>query len=513
MKKILRRLKKIQWRLTFTYMAATLVMLFLVELLVLVSNNRNAFSNPFFINSIARSLAESSRNLGAALDSPYDFEAIHDWVQSNKPLTRAQPPPEMPTNPRPAQTDLSIRINLFQSKPVPYSQDQSRLVVSDPQGWILAADNEQEFPPGDNLLDYLDQSERDNLDEIMQGVMTSLVYSTNSSQYASFSFPVYRAGQMQAIIFMRIVAPTMKEEFLAAFEGFLPDLPVFLFTSILVGFVFGSLLASGFTRRIQNLIEFTSRWGRGDFSRIDNIREGDEIGELSLALNQMVARLAELIEGEKQLAVLEERNRFARDLHDSVKQQIFSISMNLGAIKTIMQTNPKKAADQLDITADIAKQARNELSALIYTLMPAQLEQQALELALQEYIHVWEKNSGISVVYRSLGSKKEIDQETEQSIFRIVQEALANISRHSKATATSVMLEYAAEFLKLQVSDNGIGYDPHTVKKGLGLRSISERVAENGGEMEVDSGESGTTITLRFPYKSSHAGGGDEKSS
>jgi hypothetical protein len=89
MKKILRRLKKIQWRLTFTYMAATLVMLFLVELLVLVSNNRNAFSNPFFINSIARSLAESSRNLGAALDSPYDFEAIHDWVQSNKPLARS----------------------------------------------------------------------------------------------------------------------------------------------------------------------------------------------------------------------------------------------------------------------------------------------------------------------------------------------------------------------------------------------------------------------------------------
>jgi len=512
MKEFFRRFKKIQWRLTFTYMAATLVMLFLVELLVLISNNRDSFSNPFFINSIARSLAESSRNLGAALDSPYDLEAIRDWVQSNKPLTRAQPPPQISANPRPEQTDLSIRINLFQSKPVPYSQEKSRLVVSDPQGWILAADGGMEFPSGENLLDYLDQSESENLREIIQGTTTSLVYSTDSGQYASFSFPVYRAGQMRAIIFMRIVAPTLEEEFLAAFEGFLPDLPVFLFTSIVVGFVFGSLLASSFTSRIKNLIEFTSRWGRGDFSRIDNIREGDEIGELSLAMNQMVARLAELIESEKQLAVLEERNRFARDLHDSVKQQIFSISMNLGAIKTFMRTNPKKAADQLEITADIVKQARNELSALIYTLMPAQLEQQVLEMALQEYIHVWEKNSGISVVYRTQGRKKELAQETEQSIFRIIQEALANIARHSKATATSVMLEYATEFLKLQVSDNGIGYDPDTVKKGLGLRSMSERVAENGGEMEVDSSRSGTTITLKFPYEKSNAGGGDEKS-
>jgi methyl-accepting chemotaxis protein len=138
-----------------------------------------------------------------------------------------------------------------------------------------------------------------------------VVYANTNSQYASLAFPLVEAGEMKAIVFMRIAAPTVKEELLAALEGFLPDLPIFLVTSVVVGFVFGSLLAGSFTTRIKKLIQFTSRWGKGDFSRIENVREGDEISELSIALNQMVGQLEELIESKKMLAVLEERNRFA----------------------------------------------------------------------------------------------------------------------------------------------------------------------------------------------------------
>jgi NarL family two-component system sensor histidine kinase LiaS len=320
-------------------------------------------------------------------------------------------------------------------------------------------------------------------------------------QYASFAFPVVRNGELKALVFMRIAAPTLAEELDAALAGFLPDLPIFLVTSVLVGFVFGSLLASSFTTRIRKLIEYTTRWGKGDFSKIDKVRDGDEISELSIALNDMVVQLEDLIESKKMLAVLEERNRFARDLHDSVKQEIFSISMNLGAIKSLIKTNPEKAEEQTEITAELARQARNELSTLIYTLLPAQLENQDLEIALKEYVNVWEKNSGISVVYRTHGRKVDIPAEIEQTIFRITQEALSNIARHSKATATSIMLDYQPDFIRLQISDNGSGFDMESVKKGLGLRSIAERVAENQGKLDVDSGNGGTTITLQFPYQ------------
>jgi signal transduction histidine kinase len=525
MKKFFKQFRKIQWRLTFTYMAATLLMLFLVELLVLVSNNRDSFSNPFFINNTARSLSEGSRMLDGALDEPYDTEAISQWIINNKKFLESntrqnrsiQPPQDqpVPVQPTDQQQVLPKLINrdteLFSSKPVAFSRDKSRLIVASPEGIILGADNETEFPLGEDLLAYLDEDEIVVINEVLTGTQTSVVFSNSNTQYASFAFPVMKNGELKAVVFMRIVAPTAAEELHAALAGFLPDLPIFLVTSVLVGFVFGSLLASSFTTRIRKLIEYTTRWGKGDFSKIEKVGDGDEINELSIALNDMVVQFEELIESKKMLAVLEERNRFARDLHDSVKQEIFSISMNLSAIKSLIKTNPEKAEEQIEITAELAKQARSELSTLIYTLLPAQLENQDLEIALKEYVNVWEKNSGISVVYRTHGRKMDIPAEIEQTIFRIVQEALSNIARHSKATATSIMLDYLPDFIRLQISDNGTGFDMESVKKGLGLRSIAERVAENQGKLDVDSGNSGTTITLQFPYQKTDAGGTHEE--
>ncbi len=446
--------------------------------------------------------------------------AIDEWITTSKASLQSNARMEKPDGLQPQQRESQVepeelapqeQTALFETKPVPFSREKSRLVITTVEGIVISSDDESEFPQGTVLLDYLGTDESEVLQLILDGGQTSVAYSNSNIQYASFAFPVIQAGETKALIFMRIVAPTIKEELLAALKGFLPDLPIFLLTSIMVGFVFGSLLAGSFTKRIKKLIEFTSRWGKGDFSRMENIKEGDEISELSLALNQMVGQFEELIESKKMLAVLEERNRFARDLHDSVKQEIFSISMNLSAIKTLVKTNPEKAAEQLQVTADLAKQARNELSALIYTLLPAQLENQDLELALKEYVKVWEKNSAISVVYRTRGKKRDIPQEVEQSIFRITQEALSNIARHSKATATSLMLDYLPDGIQLQISDNGTGFDIENVKKGLGLRSITERVVENQGELDVDSSAGGTTITLKFPYQDQASGGKNEK--
>jgi hypothetical protein len=171
MKKFFIQFRKIQWRLTFTYMGATLLMLFLVELLVLISNNRDSFSNPFCINSTARSLSEASRMLDTALDEPYDEAAISDWIVNNKRFLESntrqdrpnnqQPPqnqPALPQSDLPQQTDKNT--TLFSTKPVAFSREKSRLVVVSPSGMILGTDDETEFPLGAELLSYLDEDDR-----------------------------------------------------------------------------------------------------------------------------------------------------------------------------------------------------------------------------------------------------------------------------------------------------------------------------------------------------------------
>ena len=226
MKKYFKKFQKIQWRLTFTYTAATLIMLFLVELLVLVSNNKDSFSNPFFINSTARSLSDASRYLNDALDQPYDDEAISSWIDRNKLFMQANMRTSKPTNPRLPAEEPQQQISLFQSKPVPYSQDKSRLIVADPQGVILGVDDESDFPLDDYLLNYTDENEAEILEEIISGSQNSVAFSNNNIQYASFAFPVIQDGETKAIIFMRIVAPTVLEEFEAALRGFLPGFTV-----------------------------------------------------------------------------------------------------------------------------------------------------------------------------------------------------------------------------------------------------------------------------------------------
>jgi NarL family two-component system sensor histidine kinase LiaS len=128
------------------------------------------------------------------------------------------------------------------------------------------------------------------------------------------------------------------------------------------------------------------------------------------------------------LATIEERNRLARDLHDSVKQQIFAISMNLGAVKSLLNSDLQKAILQVDVSSKLAQQALDELTTLINTLRPVQLGDQSLQDALKEYLKIWQKQSGVSVVFRIDGGKAVIAQEAEQSLFRVIQEALSNIS-------------------------------------------------------------------------------------
>lgn len=209
---------------------------------------------------------------------------------------------------------------------------------------------------------------------------------------------------------------------------------------------------------------------------------------------KLVDELKETQQRLRELAVVEERNRLARDLHDSVKQQVFAISMQLSAARTSM-SETDKAYQSVAEAERLAQQAGAELTTLIRELRPPGLERKTLATAIREHVEEWSRQNQIAADM-NIDENVSVDLQTEQALFRVLQEALANVARHSRASKAVVTLKSENEFIKLGIEDNGIGFDAEKTVKGVGLDSMRERLVAIDGNLEVSSQESkGTYVT------------------
>jgi signal transduction histidine kinase len=218
--------------------------------------------------------------------------------------------------------------------------------------------------------------------------------------------------------------------------------------------------------------------------------------ELAREHNQrLVEELLSTQQKLQELAVVEERNRLARDLHDSVKQQVFAISMQLSAARLSLKETDK-AYPTVVQAEKLAQQAGAELTTLIHQLRPPVLERKSLIEAIKEHVNEWTNQNTIETeIHISEGS---VSADSEQVLFRVLQEALANVARHSQATKAWVTLQSENDHVTLMVKDNGIGYDTQRIAKGIGLDSMKERLAAVNGILEISSLPShGTCITAR----------------
>jgi signal transduction histidine kinase len=209
---------------------------------------------------------------------------------------------------------------------------------------------------------------------------------------------------------------------------------------------------------------------------------------------QLVEELQAAQQRLRELAVIEERNRLARDLHDSVKQQVFAVSMQLGAARTMLNDQhpaygPVTEAEQL------ARQAGTELTTLIRQLRPPHLESKTLPEALQEYVADWSRQNGIASDVNVDGVSS-TSLAADEALFRVVQEALANVARHSNARHVTVEVTNNENEIVLKVEDDGIGFELGQVEKGVGLDSMRERLEAIGGHLSISRGTSnGTQVT------------------
>jgi signal transduction histidine kinase len=257
--------------------------------------------------------------------------------------------------------------------------------------------------------------------------------------------------------------------------------------AVISGPIFGYITARSVIKRLKKLAVAADSWGRGDFAARAVDTSQDELGQMAHQLNQMAEQLQNLLEARQQLATLEERNRLARDLHDSVKQQVFAIAMQIAATRILLKRDVNAAEERLGKTEVLVKQAQQELTTLIRELRPVALDGKGLVDALRELLPQWSQQSEIVANLQVEGSRT-LPLTVEEALFRVTQEALSNIARHSKATLVQLTLGITDTTITLTVQDNGQGFDPaQPERRGVGLISMQERVKALGGEISIES--------------------------
>jgi signal transduction histidine kinase len=280
------------------------------------------------------------------------------------------------------------------------------------------------------------------------------------------------------------------------------SLLIFTLFAGIIGSLFGMLTANGLTKRFSNVSHAAHSWSQGDFSAIIRDSHNDEIGKLGNDLNRMAEQLESLLDRRMELSVLEERNRLARDLHDSVKQQAFAASAQLAAARARFESDPERAQGHLEEAEVLIGKVRQELTDLIQELRPVAMKGKGLIVAVRDYAEDWCNRYDIEIRTHVRGERN-IPLEVEKSIFRIIQEALANVAWHSQALAVDLVFNFRTDFLLLTIRDDGAGFIVGQPRKsGMGLKSMRERAELIGGELIIDSRLGvGTKIILKYPYQ------------
>jgi signal transduction histidine kinase len=272
-----------------------------------------------------------------------------------------------------------------------------------------------------------------------------------------------------------------------------------------VGTVFGLLSTRRVIRRIKRLADVTTAVAAGDFQPRVEVSGGDEIGRLEDTFNKMTGRLRAAVDQERRHAGAdarqEERARIARELHDSISQDLFSLSLLAAGLAVALREDsglqPEVAAMERT-----AAQAMREMHALLLELRPVVLEDAGLGPALAELCQAYQTRLAIRI-NAEIGEVS-LDPAAEHAVLRVVQEALGNAARHADPDTIRVRLAQRNGAVTVEVSDDGRGFDPQGVaqRHGMGLALMRERVTELGGEflLEATPGE-GASIVVRLPSR------------
>ncbi len=203
----------------------------------------------------------------------------------------------------------------------------------------------------------------------------------------------------------------------------------------------------------------------------------------------------------RQVARREERARLARDLHDAVKQQLFVIQTAAATAQTRFDADAAGAREALVHVRTAAREATTEMEALLDELQAAPMENTGLVEALKKQCEALALRTGAEVGFQpgSLPPPGALPPGAHDAIYRVAQEALANVARHARARRVTVSLKATRSDVELRVSDSGSGFNAGAPRSGMGISNMESRAAEFNGRLSVAAGPSGTEVVLVVP--------------
>jgi signal transduction histidine kinase len=227
-------------------------------------------------------------------------------------------------------------------------------------------------------------------------------------------------------------------------------------------------------------------------------------GELALAIAIHAAiaiENARLHEQAQQLATMEERQRIARELHDSVAQALYTVTLYTDAAAMALSAGRQDTAtEHLHELRETVQEALRNIRVLMFELRPRELEKEGLAAAIQSRLAAVEARIGLQTELQVEGEEG-LPFAIKEELYRIAREALNNVVKHAQARQTGVRLRFAGQTAELQVWDDGVGFDPARVpaQGGLGLRGMRERVDRLGGTLEIESAPGrGTRVSVKL---------------
>ena len=235
------------------------------------------------------------------------------------------------------------------------------------------------------------------------------------------------------------------------------------------------------------------------------LRESHERKRL---IEKLEATRSELATAERQAGVSSERQRLAREIHDTLAQGFTSIVMHLEAAESSLPPEATVTHHHLNQARQTARDSLGEARRLVWALRPESLTQASLSEALERVTKRWSEASGIAAHTTVTGTPHALRPEIEVTLLRIAQEALANVLKHAQAKQVMLTLSYMNDEVTLDVLDNGIGFDPDAIAsqcagktdQGFGLKGMHERVEELGGTLLIESAPGGgTTLAVSVP--------------
>jgi NarL family two-component system sensor histidine kinase LiaS len=300
---------------------------------------------------------------------------------------------------------------------------------------------------------------------------------------------------------------------------------------VLLGIIIGLGTLSAFTfalwagyplgrylkKSLQSIADAADAFTRGKLDYRLQSDGNDEVSRVGLQYNQMADRIEKqvnslqrlvnentlLVQQAEQSASLDERRKLARELHDSVSQQLFAVSMTMAALPRLIDQEPEQAKQSFHQVEGMVTIAQQELRALIMHLRPVTLDGYTLEEGINQLLdELTQKYPDLQLEWE-IGADTELAQGVEDQLFRVIQEAISNMLRHAKATHFMLKLQQTPERLLLIIEDNGIGFDLSEQKKSsYGISTMRERIEDLGGRFDLITYPStGTRIEIRVPIQ------------